>query len=798
MQSIISEFVSEYPQVVSSSMLLDDIKKGLFTISKKNKFDGDFSTIGKLKELMKNTNYEIKESKLDGRKSYKFVEIVNSNISDDDIDIVDDDISMVSKNLSINLDLNNESDIDEVYASFSLSIIKSDNWEKDFRGRYPGEYNKYITQWLIKNSRFAMILKNGKVETKLNTVSKSDLFKKFYVGRATVLREYLKGFFYDFDFEYFTEIFGKVIGVITPNHPSWEEEYQKQHEIDEKKEEIDRKNREAEQRFRMELLKKKEEDRLERERIEHEKKLEMERIENEKYERDKPRLLNMLHSLKKYAFDSDIPYDDINEITPNNLYPYLTYFEKLYNLHIYEIKTLDRVIEMDEEELDKYELENIVNFVKRKYKKHGINFKPNDYYSVTDPDVKEFLKNTIIIDKLMRAIKEYIGGEDIIKNYEKYLKYDVRNYYEELSSYDDFSNLKFLVTKVIDLYNLLLTQEPDDMELLSVKNYSMGKLRRRDMHEYLDVWAHANEYNNSGTRKDIYSIENDTCTVNYDRKMHVTEIGKWLESYVIEAHRINGIAKDLEKMLIHCYGQNYQCFIERYVEICRNENIEKVQRVLLMQNKNRCTEIQKLRKEKKRIEEENEFARSHDGWWYEFPTEDGSIARVMHFDEDERVMYYYPDENNQTVKSKAYKISDLRDEKKWKRPQLIKAPDNSLEMQVGKTITNVSNVIEFLKLKGLTGQQVFKALSSGGVPTAEEEEEMDDEEKEQLKQQLEEMEEDMRRREEEYRKEQERKEQERLEREQKMNALRMRLEKSKNKNAELREKVDNLEAQNIQ
>ena len=172
----------------------------------------------------------------------------------------------------------------------------------------------------------------------------------------------------------------------------------------------------------------------------------------------------------------------------------------------------------------------------------------------------------------------------------------------------------------------------------------------------------------------------------------------------------------------------------------------------------------------------------------------------MHFDEDERVMYYHPDENNQTVKSKAYKISDMRDEKKWKRPQLIKAPDNSLEMQVGKTITNVSNVVEFLKLKGLAGQQVFKALSTGGVPATEEEEEeeMDDEEKELLKQQLEEMEEDMRRKDEEYRKEQERKEQERLEREQKINALKMRLEKSKNKNIELQEKVDNLEAQNIQ
>ena len=794
MQSIISEFVRENQQVISSSMLLDDIKEGLFTISKKNKFDGDFSSIGKIKELLKNTNYEIRESKLDGHKSYKFVEIINNSISNDDTDAkrVDKDATMVSKNLSINLDLNNESDIDEVYASFSLSIIKSDNWEKDFMGKCPGEYNKYITKWLINNSRFAMILNNGKVETKLNTVSKSDLFKKFYVGRATVLREYLKGFFYDFDFEYFTEIFGKVIGVITPNHPLWEQEYQKQHEIDKKNEEIIRKNREAEQRFRIELLKKKEEDRLERERIEHEKQLEMERIENEKYEKDKPRLLNMLKSLKEYAFESDIPYDDIDEITPNNLYPYLTYFEKLYNLHIYEIKALDRVIEMDEEELDKFELEYIVNFVKRKYKKHGINFKPNEYYSVTDPDVKEFLKNTIIIDKLMRAIKEYIGGEDIIKNYEKYLKYDVRNYYEELSSYDDFSNLKFLVTKVIDLYNLLLTQEPDDMELLSVKNYSLGKLRRRDMHEYLDVWAHANEYNNSPTRKDIYSIENDACTVNYDRKMHVAEIGKWLQSYVIEAHRINGIARDLQKMLIHCYGQNYQGYIKRYIEICKNENIEKVQRVLLMQNKNRRTEIQKLRKEKKRIEEENEFARTHDGWWYEFPTEDGSIARVMHFDEDERVMYYYPDENNQTVKSKAYKISDLRDEKKWKRPQLIKAPDNSLEMQVGKTITNVSNVIEFLKLKGLAGQQVFKALADGGVPSAEEEEEeMDDEEKELLKQQLEEMEEEMRKKEEEERRE-------KLEKMEKINAIKMRLEKSKNKNAELQEKVDNLEAQNIQ
>ena len=270
MQSIITQFVSEYQQVVSSSMLLDDIKKGLITISKKNKFDGDFSSIGKIKELMKNTNYEIKESKLDGRKSYKFVEIVNS-ISDNVADSVDDDATMVSKNLSINLDLNNESDIDEVYASFSLSIIKSDNWERDFMGKCPGEYNKYITQWLIKNSRFAMILNNGKIETKLNTVSKSDLFKKFYVGRATALREYLKGFFYDFDFEYFSEIFGKVIGIITPNHPSWNEEYQKQHEIDEKNEEMIRKNREAQERFRMELLKKKEEDRLERERIEHEK-----------------------------------------------------------------------------------------------------------------------------------------------------------------------------------------------------------------------------------------------------------------------------------------------------------------------------------------------------------------------------------------------------------------------------------------------------------------------------------------------------------------------------------------------
>ena len=796
MQSIITQFVSEYQQVVSSSMLLDDIKQGLITISKKNKFDGDFSSIGKIKELMKNTNYEIKESKLDGRKSYKFVEIVNPIIVSDNIDNGDDDTTMVSKNLSINLDLNIESDIDEVYASFSLSIIKSDNWERDFRGRCPGEYNKYITKWLINNSRFAMILNNGKIETKLNTVSKSDLFKKFYVGRATVLREYLKGFFYDFDFEYFSEIFGKIIGIITPNHPSWNEEYQKQHEIDEKNEEMIRKNREAQERFRLELLKKKEEDRLERERIEHEKKLEMERLENEKYEKDKPRLMNMLHSLEKYAFKSDIDYDDIDEITPLNLYPYLTYFEKLYNSNIYEIKALDRIIKMDKEELDKYELERIVNFVKRKCEKYGSKFTPCAYYSITDPYVQEFLKNTIIIDKLMSAIKEYIGGEDIIKNYEKYLKYDVRNYYEELSSYDDFSNLNFIVTKVIDLYNLLLTQEPDDMELLSVKNYSLGKLRRRDMHEYLYVWAHANEYNNSGTRKDIYSIENDCCTVNYDRKMHVTEIGKWLEFYVIEAHRINGIEKDLENVLI--YAPKYHDHIERYIEICRNENIEKVNRVLLMQNKNRRTEIQKLRKEKRRIEEENEFARTHDGWWYEFPTEDGSIARVMHFDEDERVMYYYPDENNQTVKSKAYKISEMRDEKKWKRPQLIKAPDNSLEMQVGKTITNVSNVIEFLKLKGLAGQQVFKALSSGGVPTAEEEEEMDDEEKEELKQQLEEMEEDMRRKDEEYRKEQERKEQERLEKEQKINALKMRLEKSKNKNVELREKVDSLEAQNIQ
>ena len=165
----------------------------------------------------------------------------------------------------------------------------------------------------------------------------------------------------------------------------------------------------------------------------------------------------------------------------------------------------------------------------------------------------------------------------------------------------------------------------------------------------------------------------------------------------------------------------------------------------------------------------------------------------MHFDEDERVMYYHPDENNQTVKSKAYKISDMRDEKKWKRPQLIKAPDNSLEMQVGKTITNVSNVIEFLKLKGLAGQQVFKALSSGGIPSTEEEEEeeMNDEEKELLKQQLEEMEEEMRKKEEEERRE-------KLEKMEKINAIKMILEKSKNKNAELQEKVDNLEAQNIQ
>ena len=64
MQSIISEFVRENQQVISSSMLLDDIKEGLFTISKKNKFDGDFSSIGKIKELLKNTNYEIRESKL--------------------------------------------------------------------------------------------------------------------------------------------------------------------------------------------------------------------------------------------------------------------------------------------------------------------------------------------------------------------------------------------------------------------------------------------------------------------------------------------------------------------------------------------------------------------------------------------------------------------------------------------------------------------------------------------------------------------------------------------------------------
>ena len=113
MQSIITQFVSEYQQVVSSSMLLDDIKQGLITISKKNKFDGDFSSIGKIKELMKNTNYEIKESKLDGRKSYKFVEIVNPIIvSDTDTNSVDNDTILVSKNLSINLDLNIESDID--------------------------------------------------------------------------------------------------------------------------------------------------------------------------------------------------------------------------------------------------------------------------------------------------------------------------------------------------------------------------------------------------------------------------------------------------------------------------------------------------------------------------------------------------------------------------------------------------------------------------------------------------------------------------------------------------------------
>ena len=155
----------------------------------------------------------------------------------------------------------------------------------------------------------------------------------------------------------------------------------------------------------------------------------------------------------------------------------------------------------------------------------------------------------------------------------------------------------------------------------------------------------------------------------------------------------------------------YKCYAIDLAEELEMEDMNVIQRRLNNQNNVRKRELDEFIKEQKRLNNEHEFASNHDGWWYKIVNSDNtSEFKTMHYDEDEHCMFYYLNEDDQTRRSEPFKISEMRDDSKWKRPELIKAPDNSAQMQTFNAINNISDFMGIVKQKKLTMDDAAKML----------------------------------------------------------------------------------------
>ena len=559
-------------------------------------------------------------------------------------------------------------DESDPYNRIALYVINSKRWQDKFIGTNPKRFAKEVGEWLADVSDIAMFKKYGKPVKSLKTIEKTDFLKQ-YLGINPDDKEFLLN---EFDVIEFAIAFGEVAKALEPSHPEWEEEWKETVAENKKEARAARLRSEAE----------------EAKRVERDSKLvhlldEQKKEDDERSKMIEERTSKLSETLLKYNY---IKADDV---------PLLTEMEKIYAQNERDIKKLDAALAKQPSKLTMVELNLIVEMHERTDV-----IKPSN--TLRDDIAKQHIVDRIVYNKLREANKKFVGGEELLEEYEPYLRGpDIKTHYKELTNdevkcYDTVAEYKLLAGKMLELYKAFMDIDGTDIDLVKVKKCAERKIDDDGIRNYIEAAA-----------EDEYFTK--YITEYFKRSRYATALLEHNDKYLQEAGK-----RKLEEATIYL-----------------NEAIAAERRAY---EKELQIQIKADRAAAIAHRKEVIWAKAHNEKWLMFNvSEDKNELRQMLYDEKRHVMYYRPDPWDQTVVSNDFDIASLmkRPDDQWKEKDEVHPPDRTDLMRLFNNMLAVGGLVRKMEKKGLTTKQsaAMLMLMGDAAPRVEEpDDESNDEE----------------------------------------------------------------------
>ena len=574
----------------------------------------------------------------------------------------DEDILVETYNYDINM-----KDINSMYIGLCLFITNQSNWQKYMLGLDPEKYAQVTRKWLVKQSMFVYKLEND-MDLNIKVIPRDDLIKKFYCDHRR-LRDFCVN---DLDLDEFVAWFAKVVKAITVNHPEWNESYLKRMEKKRKEieEDLERQRREAPL---IAARKAKEE----ADRIEKAAKAKAEMEERER------KLKDTIESLRIQL----LPYGYVSKDETD-----IVKMRNMIAMYSDEIKYIDSIKDKPFEKLTLQDLNTMHELGVRVYNVEVKKYKDSDsFYSFSHKDVEtQYLINRIVYTNLKAANSKFVFEDEemnILPEYEKYMSVKPENFCDELETYDDFAIYKLLADKMIELWNKLYEIDPTDYDLKQVKEYAQRNVSSMELYGLL-------------------MCEGGDC--------------RWLESFYIRRSEMLTVMKTAIKM------HEYRKYTLQLVKKLEAINKKTTQNSLQKQHADREDRLEKIKKENRRKAAELKWAMSKDNYLCLFKESGNDVWRNMHFNENRKCFFYYPDEFNTSI-TKEVAIEDVKDETRWRKPEIekdteakAKEMEENATMKMFKSFMAFGNFVNSMASRGVSQTEAFKMLAEKAIPTVDE------------------------------------------------------------------------------
>lgn len=630
-RTIVERYLVENSEALAVGMTPRDIKKAIddmLVAEGLRRFRTQLELRTTIEEIDTFQLFEAKNSS--GSKTWKIVALTVQELSE---------AETIYKELGLNVNMTSNSTNEDIYAAFTLYLIDMPLWKDKFLGEKPSDFIYWIERWLIDSS---IIMRSiiSRQQPNPRFAQSNDIAKVFY-GRSKLLSNFFLVPY--FDFREYKKTFQRVIEVLArTTRPVWMEAYERTFPTKEE-EEAARKRAELEWQERQKRM-------VEWEKI-HRRKKEKKRMLDEDILAHSLRTRNTLNGkyneLKRYGYvegdPNDIAVCDLCEIIRS---------------HSHELEKIRRLTMIASEshlyEIDLYTLREIFKMACLLYgiRTDTLGLDRIPYVKYNDP-MTEFVRNSVIYDKLTEVINSFVGNVDLIAEYSKYDK-DFVYFYDELpENIDCFSIEKLKASKKRELYKRLIAINPNDYHLnrLEVKRCAEGQVSNTELYAFVEHLATpvVREY--------------------YERIEEIESIRR----YRGMLHEFEPHCKELRRRLRQ---ENSDCFL-RIVDSDQRHN-----RIHLQRFQRECTER----------ENEVAYAKAHDGHWYEFNEKPGVVTRrIMHYNNDRHFMFYYLNEDDQRYTSEPLKVTTLMaDESKWIDPESVKVIEDRLTLLMNTYMANRS------------------------------------------------------------------------------------------------------------